>query len=1357
MENISPSSSSQPLTTVSTSHISIKKLEGVSNYQEWKFQMQLLLIDHGLWDLPSGKVPAIDEPIKDQRAYAKICLNVQPICYPHVKKSKTALEAWNNLKSAYENSGINRRLGLKRKLSQIKYNDYNSMDHYIGSIISVTQELADVGCVIEDEELAELMLIGLPVEYDSLIMAMEATNTKLNSDFVKCQLIQCEFKRNCNLPSPQSEKILVAKDKFIPTCHNCQEKGHIKPRCPRLKKNLKKDHNKNLTAGPASSTKKGSTANLVIFPKDTVLASGLCDKDSWILDSGCSSHMTNRKDWITNFSPNVKSEITTANNEKIYSDGVGNVKITIGNDVKKVISDALYVPKVAANLLSVSKMAADGYVLVFDTNKCSVYRKDNINVTGSCDVTATNVDGIYKLDNKRDCYVCMENQEPNTRTGGNTFVANTNSLELWHRRLGHLSLAGMLSLRDSLACGIAFTNNGLSPCTSCFEGKQKSKSFPLSQAHRSTTKLDLIHTDICGPMPVISWSDCRYFITFTDDFTRKSFVYFLKRKDQTTVLNTFIEFKNLVENQTDLKIKRVRSDNGSEFCNRSFANHFTQCGIIHETTVPYTPQQNGVAERLNRTLMEKSRAMLQDADLDKKYWAEAVNTACYLKNRSPTAALKNATPEELWTGSKVDLSHLRVFGSVAYALTPEQHRTKLDPKSKPYIMLGYCEHTKGYRLGDLVDGTKLIKARSVQFIETVKGIKGSCRTETNENSQNMLNTVEVIDYHCDTSPGYTHESDVDEFATPDVSSNDIDVQDSSFNEIHVQEVISSEEVGTSLHDIQQDSQVAEQNFSNSDPEIAEHSRPTRNKHPPIWFKDYEVNYFTELAFMGRNEPRTYNEAIKCDKSKEWLEAMQEEYNSLMLHGVWELVDRPKNGNIIKNKWIFKEKVDPSGNFEKFKARLVAKGFTQRYGVDYEATFAPVVRHSTLRLLFAIGVENDMDIEHIDVNTAFLNGDLHEQIYMEQPTGFAIEGQNKVCLLKKSLYGLKQASRAWNEKVHKVLVNNGYTQLKTEKCVFYKDNIIIALYVDDFFIFSSNEHQKKMLYELLNSKFNIKLLGPVTQALGMKVDRNREHGTLKLSQSEYVKNLLTKFGMDDCRKVATPMEVNFNPPKAEVIDPKLPYQELIGSLMYLAVSTRPDIAFVCSKLSQYNTCYNEVHWLAAKRVLRYLSGTTDYGLNFRRGSKKIEILSDADWAGDINDRKSYSGFVSKFGFNLINWHSHKQQNVACSSTEAEYYALGTSVKEAKFLRNFMIELNSFNLPCDTITILNDNKSTLKMVESQKYSRTKHIDVQHHFIQECVDNKLVRLCYKPSAELEADLFTKSLPKVKHNLFVKCLGLI
>lgn len=1326
------------------SNINIEKLEGISNYATWKFQMKLILIDNNLWEYATGRFTEASDLSRDQKAYAKICLLVKPICYPHVRNAKSAAEAWNNLRSAYENMGISRRLQLKRKLSQIKYVNYSTMDHYLGEIISVTQELADIGCTIDDEELAEIMLIGLSSDFDSLVMAIEATQVKLTSEFVKSRLIQGEFKRSDCRNMDTKDKALAVKNKFIPVCHHCKKEGHIKPKCPELRKgkhNKRKQlYNASQRSSPISNAKDRDT---MLFSTHTALVSNsVTATDNWILDSGCTRHMTNRSDWLTNFVTNQLSEIIIANGNRIFSKGVGNVDVTLKNNDTKTISNVLFVPNIAANLLSVSKIAERGYILVFDDTGCRIYKKSDVNIIGSCEFTATQVNGVYKLDQRN----LLELSYANTTGLGKPEISKANSMEVWHRRLGHLSLKGMLMLRDSLATGISFENGALTSCIPCIEGKQKCVAFPKGQSQRARNKLELIHSDLCGPMSEQSWSGSRYFITFTDDFSRKSFVYFLKTKDQNTVLNVFIEFKNLVENQSNLKIKRFRSDNGSEYCNRSFMEYFQRHGIVHETTVPYTPQQNGVSERLNRTIMDKARAMLQDSGLKKSFWAEAVNTAVYLKNCSPTAVIRGATPQELWTGSKVDLSHLRIFGCRAYALTPQHQRRKLDPRSKPYIMVGYCAHTKGYRLADPINPGTVITARSVEFLEDIKSdVSNIIKDTTNEDS-----SIECT--HADYDYGTQMFEQKPVSGEDNVTQCNIPRNESTANFQHKESNILDE------NDPQEGCSVPDKTMTLTLNKTT-NDRAVRERRLPFWHKEYEINYFTNLALIGRNEPQTVQDVMASDQKDQWMEAMKDEYNSLISHGVWQLVERPNNVNIVKCKWVFREKTDADGNLEKYKARLVARGFTQRYGIDYEETFAPVVRHSTLRTLFAIGVEFDMDIEHIDVSTAFLNGDLKETIYMEQPVGFEVDGTNKVCLLKKSLYGLKQASRAWNEKVHDVLIHHGYKQLKSEKCVYIKDynqeKVIIALYVDDFFVFSNNKVGKNEIYDILKNKFKIKILGPVKQVLGMKVDRNKDKGILKLSQGQYIKNLLIKFGMTNCHKASTPMEVNLKLEKASSCDTMYPYQELIGSIMYLAVCTRPDIAYVCSKLSQYNTCFNKTHWLAAKRVLRYLLGTIDYGLTYRKGGSTVEISSDADWAGDIVDRRSYTGLISKFGSSVINWESRKQQTVACSSTEAEYYGLGNAVKEAKFLRNFFSELQLINFQ-EPITIYNDNQSTHKIVNNQVFRRTKHIDVIHHFVREAVDSGQVLIKYKASNELVADLLTKPLSKFKHERFIKEIGL-
>lgn len=246
-----------------------------------------------------------------------------------------------------------------------------------------------------------------------------------------------------------------------------------------------------------------------------------------------------------------------------------------------------------------------------------------------------------------------------------------------------------------MASGIDYTDSKYSPCIACIEGKQSRLPFPKKSYTRASEKVGLIHSDLCGPMSVSSFSGARYLLTFIDDFTRMTFGYFIKTKDE--VLPVFKIFKTLVENQANLKIKILRSDNGREYVNKQFQIYLQEHGIEHQTTVPYSPQQNGVAERANRTIMESGRCMLQDAGLDRRFWAEALNTSIFIKNKSPSKAVRGTTPEEKWSGNKVNLSNLRIFGCAAYSMIPKEKRKKLDAKSKLYIFVGYCGESKGYR------------------------------------------------------------------------------------------------------------------------------------------------------------------------------------------------------------------------------------------------------------------------------------------------------------------------------------------------------------------------------------------------------------------------------------------------------------------------------------------------------------------------------------------------------------------------------------------------------------------------------------------------------------------------------------
>jgi hypothetical protein len=534
-------------------------------------------------------------------------------------------------------------------------------------------------------------------------------------------------------------------------------------------------------------------------------------------------------------------------------------------------------------------------------------------------------------------------------------------------------------------------------------------------------------------------------------------------------------------------------------------------------------------------------------------------------------------------------------------------------------------------------------------------------------------------------------------------------------------------------------------------------RPVRERHLPKWTHDYEMGDLSFSAMQSLAEPVNFDEALSCVDRSKWKSAMKEEYKSLMQNNAWILVDLPDNKRAIQSKWVFKIKQDCKGNVDRYRARLVAKGYDQKSGIDYSETFSPVVRGSTLRLLFALSVNMNVQIDHLDVKTAFLNGDLNEQVYMHQPQGFVVNGQeHKVCLLKKALYGLKQASRSWYEKIHNVLLKLNFKRCDYEPCVYIrcKENCltVIAIYVDDILVFCTNTQEKCHLKNELMQQFEMKDLGEVKSFLGMRVCR--KGNTIYVSQKGFIEQVLKRFGMHDCKPVCTPLEPKINLCKSETCDTNVPYQALIGCLMYLSTNTRPDIAFAASYLSQFNVCHSLQHWLAAKRVLRYLKGTSDLCLEFKRTGDNLIGYADADWGNDKTDRKSYTGFVFKLAGCAISWESKKQCTVALSSTEAEYMALSSAAKEAMFLQNVLTEVTNTK---ECVVIFNDNQSAQRLANNHIcHGRTKHIDVQHHFIRKVIDDRVVNVEYVPTESMIADVLTKSLCKQKHVNCIKGLGL-
>lgn len=1247
--------------------IPVEKLRGRENYATWKFAMQAWLQLDDLWEVVSGT--KIDET-KDRKALSKIVLCLETINYCHVQNSKTSKEAWKSLEEAFEDSGLTRRVGLLRKLITTRLENCKSVEKYVDEITSTAHKLNEIGFTVGDAWVGTLLLAGLPDHYRPMIMGLESSGTKITGDAVKVKLLQ-DVQVADVAKNNDSESAMYAnkyqKRKDPPKCFVCQKIGHIAAQC----------RYKNKQGG--KSVKDNSKTKRAFVASEN---SDIKYDTEWYIDSGASNHIVKNKNLIRDPIKKTDVSIVAANNTNFKSQSIGTAEIQISNGYENTtveVKETLYIPEATANLLSVSKIVKNGHSVHF-TSEGGQIMNENGDVIG----TATEINGIYKLN------------QPTTKSA---YLSKENCDGiLWHRRLGHLNRKG-LSLLRKMSTGMSknFINEKI--CEDCIIGKQQREPFNVSKK-QSKDILELIHTDLCGPMEQTSIGGSKYFLTFIDDFSRYLHVYILDSKDQVT--ETFIDFKNMIEKQTGKKIKKIRSDNGKEYLNEKLKKMLKNEGIVHQLTVRYTPQQNGVAERMNRSIVEKARTLLSDAKLNKEYWAEAVATAAYLLNRSPTKRLWNKTPYEAFKGEKPDLSHLRVFGCEAMAQIPKELRKKWDPKSQKLLMMGYSETRKAYRLINPIN-KKIIFSRDVKFLEYAK--QNTEQKPTEEKKEEM-----VIDFE-------------EKKEKPDS-----DIEDDEWCETFSEEQNEMEEVET--------------------------TRSGRIINKPAKMKDY-VTYLTLNEDQMETNVNTVEEVMSEPNSEEWKIAMRKEMEALKKNDVYEVTDLPAGKKPLSTKWVFKEKADKEG-MKKYKARLVIKGCNQKYGIDYQETFSPVVKYTSLRYLFSLAASRNLRIDHMDVMTAYLNGDIEEEIYVKPP----INLDGKVWRLKKAVYGLKQSGRCWNNKLNNVLVNFGLTKCKSDPCIYsYKhcsgQILIVAIYVDDLLIFSNNKKLRENLKKNLMSNFEMKDLGIAKQCLGMKITRDIINKKLFIDQKEYTEKILKKFNMSECKPVDTPLEkgINFNPCEKQN-KCNVPYQEAVGSLLYLSMISRPDIAFAVSLLSRYNNNYTVVHWNAIKRVFRYLKGTLNYKLEFNPDNS-CNAYSDADWGNSLNNRYSVTGSCIKVNGCLISWFSKKQKTVALSTMEAEYMALSSTVQECIWLKQLIEEIavdnyNMVKIHCDNMGAIDMSKN---YITSQ---RAKHIDIRHHFIRDCVDNKDVEVVYLNTEAMPADALTKQLSKEKHNMCVKFFGL-
>lgn len=695
----------------------------------------------------------------------------------------------------------------------------------------------------------------------------------------------------------------------------------------------------------------------------------------------------------------------------------------------------------------------------------------------------------------------------------------------------------------------------------------------------------------------------------------------------------------------------------------------------------------------------------------------------------------------MWDGTEPDLTRIHTFGSKAYLLVPPPEQTKLGPRSHQVIYLGPNEQGS-HRV--VFPGTRtIINSRNVTFDEKEL-------TSYSDNDQISIDE----DNEEDSSPSVSSSSQ----PQAPVSPNDDET-------IHVED---DPHLPPVPEFIVKDFERAVKAKKDK------RSRPQR-KHQPNkrYFNDDFVNAANEINVVvtATPSPNSYSEAINSPHSNEWKKAMDDEINALIKNNTYELVPLPEGRKPISTRWIYKVKHRADGSIKRFKARWVARGFSQQFGVDYDETFSPVVRMENLRLLLGIATALDYKIHQMDVDSAFLQAELNEDIYVTQPEGYISNDQpDHVCKLIKSLYGLKQAPLLWNRTIDEHLKQNGFLPSQADSCIYIKQDsrhlVVIALYVDDCIIICP---QADLIptKQLLTDRFKLKDMGEATSVLGIELIRNRTAGTLDLRQLGNIRSIIDTFNMQGSKPRSTPLPVGTQLEKLDATPAKhahLPYRSLIGRLLYVAISTRPDIAHAVGLLSKHLTAYDNTHWDAAKQVLRYLHATELFSIRYSRnlanysGPKLAAPIGycDSDWAGTISDRKSTSGYVFLFAGGPISWISKRQSIVALSSTEAEYISLSECTKQAIYLCKLRHDLK---LDTDELVkIYIDNQSAIAIATSPNYTfhaRTKHIDVRLHHLRDEIKNGKIKLFYCPSTEMIADMLTKCLPAPRFEALRKLIN--
>ena len=1096
--------------------------------------------------------------------------------------------------------------------------------------------------------------------------------------------------------------------------------------------------------------------------------------DTWVVDSGASVHCIGDPSMLTTvYDKHPPVHIKVANNQIVTAHAVGTAVVTMvdtqGKSHSITLHNVVYHPSFHTNLMSVRRLWRDNRIgakfMSRNILKCKhTGAKFNINY-----------DSQYKMETVSVASVSLMAQIDD---------------EILHRRFGHCSSSRLRTLKE---CSVNFpnhkaTNHAHDPndCDACQAGGMRRKSF-----HPRRTPFTYfgqrLSSDLCGPFPK-SVDGYRYLLNIVDGHTNHLYIYLLRSKSSEEVRAAFDQF--LRENKPYLPTDKPitwHTDNGGEFMSRELEAFCDEFAVKRSFSVPYAPPQNSHAERMWGIILRTIRISMAESGVHESFWSYAARHACMLHNILPSSSLQGRmTPYQAKFGMPPDVSKVRVWGCTVWYFLPEHERaSKISPRAVPAVHLGCDEKRNGHLiyipyLNRITTGYHLAFQERKFLKFTAEGIVNMPRNVRPLREVERSYRERRDDHDHNAPHDHNHDHDVQQPRAPPGS---IDMSDEDAHEPSPR--CSDSKCTYRKHSPDEPHSYEDFPARNRGRNTPRHASDHANAELIMLIEDVSgqaLTVRTEDLLTDITTPDTYEQAIKSRHAERWKESMIKEITDLTKHGTWELVSRskmPKSHRVIKSKWVYKIKLKSTGEIERFKSRFVACGYSQVKGVDYTHSFSATMRATSFRLLMALAAGEKMKLEHFDVTSAFTQADIDADIYVEPPKGFEAKdkhGNPMVLKLRKALYGTKQASRQWSIALRDHLVKKmGFANSIHDPCLYSKtDNksrkIIVGVYVDDIILaYNGDKEVLTWFTKEFKAGFRASHLGPLSWFLGVSVRQGSDY-KITLDQFLYIDKLMERFVPTNpgsvikhampCNPITFQQLSTAKDDKERDKASRLPYLQLVGSLLYLSTMTRPDIAYHMSVLCSLMHDPSPAAYYAAIDLLLYVRNTKHLTLHFTGSMQPpasidsalhpsistcggLVAYSDASWRRPNKLGYSMFGFVVYFYGAPVSFAAKNLKIIAMSSAEAEYAAAAYACKEIVFVRNVLSDLG-FNITKPTVLAV-DNKAAIQIAENAGVTgRNKHFSDTIHYFRHLVDHRVITPTYVPTTAQRADGFTKALGK-------------